>query len=162
MGKTGQGAAAGAASLMLREGYEAFGRGDVATVMAMFDSHIEWNTPDTVRFGGTYNGRDGVAEFFGHLAELYDDLAVIPERFIEQGDEVVVRGTLSGRPPEGVMFQLPFVHCWELTDGLASRFTEFYDTVRLNAALGLDQPINLNSAVPTQAKAPGAAARRDA
>jgi ketosteroid isomerase-like protein len=85
-----------------------------------------------------------VAEYFGHLAELYDELAVIADRFIEQGDAVAVLGRIVATPLDGTPFEQTFVHSWEFTNGLASRFTEFYDTVRVNAALGLAVAVDLN------------------
>ena len=40
----------------LRAGYEAFGRGDIPTVLAIFDDTIEWYSPDELPGGGTFHG----------------------------------------------------------------------------------------------------------
>jgi steroid delta-isomerase-like uncharacterized protein len=143
------GAAPGAATQLLREAYSAFARGDIPVVLAAFAPDIEWTTPDTVPFGGTYTGHDGVGEFFGHLADQYDELWVLPTEYVEQGAQVMVLGRTGGRATEGSGFEYPFVHAWEFKDGLASKFTEFYDTVRANAALGVPAAIDLT----TQAQA---------
>jgi ketosteroid isomerase-like protein len=133
----------GEGTKLIRTGYEAFARGDIATVLALFDPQIIWTTPGTVAHGGTYTGPGGVAEFFGHLAEQYDELAVLPEKFVEQGGDVVVIGTLRGHSSAGNDLEQPFVHCWELSNGLVTTFTEFYDTVLANAALGVPAAIDL-------------------
>ena len=125
---------------MLRSAYESFARGDVPAVLALFDDAIVWNTPDTVRFGGTSTGPAGVGEFFSHLPENYAELSVQPDRFIEQGDTVVAIGTHHGRSHSGVSFQLPFAHVWTMRDGKATSFLEFFDTAKLNAYLGLTAP----------------------
>jgi ketosteroid isomerase-like protein len=126
---------------VLRAAYESFARGDVPAVLGSFDEAIVWDTPDTVRFGGTYAGPAGVGEFFSHLPENYAELAVVPERFVEQGDTVVAIGTLRGRSQSGVSFELPFAHVWTMRDGKAASFLEFFDTVKLNAYLGLTAPL---------------------
>lgn len=120
----------------VRSGYEAFGRQDIPAVLAILDEEIRWYTPDTVRFGGNYVGRDGVAEFFSHLPENFAELSVQPERFLEQGSDVVVIGRHQGRSAVGTTFEVPFVHLWQLRAGKATFFTEHFDTVRMNLALG--------------------------
>jgi ketosteroid isomerase-like protein len=56
--------------------------------------------------------------FFATLPETYEVLEVRPERFVEQGDTVVVLGRHVGRgkPAE---FDVPFAPAWTLRDGQA-------------------------------------------
>jgi ketosteroid isomerase-like protein len=125
---------------LLRSAYESFARGDVPAVLALFDDGIVWNTPDSVEFGGTYNGPAGVGEFFSHLPEHYAELSVMPDRYVEQDDTVVAIGTHHGRSQAGISFSLPFVHIWSVRDGKATSFTEFFDTTKMNSYLGLKAP----------------------
>lgn len=122
---------------LLRQGYDAFARGDMATVMDLMDDHILWYSPDSVRFGGTYAGKAGVGEFFGHLPENFAELSVEPATFVSAGDHVVVQGRLRGKAHNGTPFEIAFLHSWTITNGKAVAFTEFYDTTRMNAALGV-------------------------
>lgn len=145
---------------LIRTGYEAFARGDVKTVLALFDPEITWTTPDTVRFGGTYRGPQGVADFFTCLPQLYEDLQVLPASFVEQGDQVVVQGMHEGRTVAGIPFKVPFVHCWTLADRKATAFTEYFDTVRLNAALGVPAAIDLTSGLDIPSQGAATAAER--
>ena len=137
----------GAGTTLVRSGYAAFARGDVAAVLALFDPRITWISPDTFGSGGTYTGPAGVGEFFSHLPEYYAELNVVPERFVEQGDQVIALGSLRGRSVSGAQFDLPFVHCWTVADGKITRFDEYFDTVRANATLGLPGAVELLSSV---------------
>jgi ketosteroid isomerase-like protein len=122
---------------IIRSGYEAFARGDIETVLGLFDPSMAWYTPDTVRFGGTYLGPAGVGAFFAKLPENYAELHVVPSTFVDRGDTVVVLGRHTGRTVAGVSFEVPFAHVWTLSNGKATTFTEHFDTVKMNAALGL-------------------------
>lgn len=130
---------------LIRSGYEAFARGDIPAVLALFDPQIVWYSPDTVRFGGTYHGPSGVGEFFSHLPENFQEISVQPHTYLERPGSVVVLGTHSGRSVTGTPFEIPFVHCWTVRGGKATAFTEFFDTARMNTALGV--PVQIGSSV---------------
>jgi ketosteroid isomerase-like protein len=55
---------------LLRKGYGAFAKGDVATLTDLFSQHMVWHQPGTSRVSGEYRGRDAVLAFLGRLAEL--------------------------------------------------------------------------------------------
>jgi hypothetical protein len=122
---------------LIRTGYDAFARGDVDTVLGLFDPSIAWYTPDSVRFGGHYSGPAAVGEFFSKLPENYGELHVEPSVFIDRADTVVVMGRNRARSVVGVSFELSWVHVWTLSKGKVTSFTEYFDTVKLNAALEL-------------------------
>jgi ketosteroid isomerase-like protein len=122
--------------------YAAFARQDMDAVMAAFDPQIRWYSPDSIPFGGTYTGREGVGEFFSKLPQNYVELNVTPERYTIDGDTVVVTGRHTGRTQAGTQFELPFVHRWTFRNGLAATFYEWFDTAKMNVAL---------SGVPQQA-----------
>lgn len=121
---------------ILREAYGAFARGDIDTVLATFDESIRWDTPDSVPFGGVYQGRQGVGEFFSHLGENYAELRVEPETYVHDGDRVVVLGHHHGRSVSGNDFEAPFAHAWTMRGGKALTFNEYLDSAKINAALG--------------------------
>jgi ketosteroid isomerase-like protein len=122
---------------VIRSGYEAFARGDVPSVLGLFDAGIKWYAPDSVRFGGHYTGPAEVAEFFSKLPENYAELHVEPSAFVDRADTVVAMGHHRGRSAAGVTFDIPWVHVWTLSKGKATSFTEYFDTVKMNTALGL-------------------------
>ena len=75
---------------VLRDGYAAFARQDVPAVMAAFDPGIEWHAPESLPFGGSYHGHEGVGAFFGQLPSHWTDLSVEPQEFIDGGDTIAV------------------------------------------------------------------------
>jgi hypothetical protein len=118
----------------IEHAYEAFGRGDIPAVLAAMSPDITWYSPDTVATGGTFKGHDEVLAFFATIPETFEVLEVRPERFIEQGDAVVVLGRHVGRG-KVADFDIPFAHAWTFRDGQAASFFEYFDTVKMNAAL---------------------------
>jgi len=76
---------------LVKCGYEAFGKGDVATLSELI-------APDAVHhmFGaslvsGDYHGLDAILGFYGQLAELSDgSYAVEPEQFFADGNGTVI------------------------------------------------------------------------
>jgi ketosteroid isomerase-like protein len=120
---------------LIRHGYEMFAARDIPGVLGMFDEAISWYSPDTVRYGGRYEGPQGVGSFFATLGENYTELRVEPATFVDGGDTVVVSGHHRGTSRAGVAFEVPFVHVWTFRGGRVTSFTEYFDTAKLNAAL---------------------------
>jgi uncharacterized protein len=69
---------------LTRRGYEAFSKGDFATLTDIFADDVVWNVPGPGPLAGTYRGRDEVFALFARLAaetggtfrlELHDVLA---------------------------------------------------------------------------------------
>jgi ketosteroid isomerase-like protein len=135
---------------LIRAGYAAFAAGDIPAVLGLFDASIVWSAPDTVRFGGTYLGPAGVGEFFSKLPENYAELRVEPDRYVDRADSVVAVGHHRGRTHAGTSFEIPFVHVWTLSNGKATSFTEYFDTVKMNAVLGL--PAQASVRIPEAAE----------
>ncbi len=55
---------------LLRRGYDAFGKGDMAALAELFADDIVWHVPGNNPLTGDYKGRDSVLGFFGKSAEL--------------------------------------------------------------------------------------------
>lgn len=125
----------------LRSAYEAFARQDMATVMGAFQEDIEWISPDSLPFGGTYRGHEAVAGFFGQLPEHWQELMVEPAEFIDGGETIVVAVRLRGTGAGGSM-DTQALHRWRMRDGKAAAFREYSDTARALQALGLRVPAN--------------------
>jgi ketosteroid isomerase-like protein len=119
----------------LRDGYAAFGRQDIPAVLAIFHEDIEWTTPDSTPIGGRFVGHEAVVGFFSRLPELYQELSVEPERFVDGGDTIVVLGTSRSTGPGGTG-DIPFAHVWQMRDGKAASFQEYEDTARANQIAG--------------------------
>ncbi len=112
--------------------YEAFGRGDVPSVLGGFAPDIEWHEAEGMPYGGVYRGADAIAQnVFGPIATDVEGFAIVPEQLIVADDTVaaVVRYTGTGKAT-GKSLDLAVVHVWDIRDGKVARFRQFADTVR--------------------------------
>jgi ketosteroid isomerase-like protein len=107
--------------------------------MAAFHEDIEWDAPDSIPFGGSYHGHDGVGSFFSLLPEYWEELRVEPQEFIDAGETIVVLIRLSGKGAGGSI-DSKSLHLWRMRDGKAATFREYPDTARVLQALGHQVP----------------------
>ncbi|SEO38359.1 nuclear transport factor 2 family protein [Trujillonella endophytica] len=54
----------------IREGYEAFGKGDLAVLAELWQPDIVWHEPGNTALSGTYRGTEAVFALFGRIMEL--------------------------------------------------------------------------------------------
>ena len=123
----------GAADLdVLKQAYEAFGRGDVPGVLSAFTDDIEWYEAEGLPYGGLYRGPQEVAEkVFGPVVMDIPDFSVTPEEYISNGEQVAVVARYAGTGQQsGERLDLQVVHVWDFRDGKLSRFRQFIDTVK--------------------------------
>jgi uncharacterized protein len=120
--------------------YEAFRNGDVPAVLGAFDSQIQWREAENslCADGNPYAGPQAVAK--GVLQRYGSDVenfAVVPERFVEGGDTVVVEGRYRGKmKATGTPVDAQFAHVWELRGGKIIRFQQYTDTKQWADAVG--------------------------
>jgi ketosteroid isomerase-like protein len=112
---------------LLRHNYEAFGRGDLDTVVGSFADDITWEVSGRSPIAGVYSGKEQVLGFFGKMMSLYGGtLQVTPFDFLADDDHGVVlvreRGEYGGRSAE-----YEGVHRWDFRDGTLARFASYYD-----------------------------------
>ena len=121
----------------VRSLYEAFGKGDIPTVLAGFADDIEWNEAEGMPHGGQYHGPQAVAEnVFGPITDEVDDFDVTPEEILADGDRVVVLTTHKGTAKEsGNKLTMPAAHVWTVRDGKVTYFRLLADSAAMNAAL---------------------------
>jgi uncharacterized protein len=125
--------------------YDAFGRGDIAAVIAGMDEAVEWNLAEGHPWhtGRALVGPQEVLEgVLARIAAEYDDFRVVTHRFIGAGDTVVVearyealRARATGRP-----LHAQAAHVWDLRDGKVVRFQQYIDTRQLADVLGAGSP----------------------
>lgn len=134
---------AGDSVQVLKDAYAAFGRGDIAAVMAMMNPAIEWHEPGLRGFpppGGDriYLGPKSVVnDVFAALPAAWDDFRALPEEYLGSGERVAVIGRFSGTAKNsGRSLSVPFVHVWTVRDGTLCRFDDYTDTAKVLHALG--------------------------
>lgn len=127
---------------LVRNLYEAFGRGDVDTVLAGFDENIEWNESEGMPYGGVYHGPQAVAEnVFAPIPNDFDGFSVAPDEILGDGERVVALLTYRGTAKEsGKKLEMPAAHAWTVRDGKIVNFRQLADSATMNAALAVETP----------------------
>ena len=113
----------------LRQGYEAFGRGDLDAATENWHDDIRWEGSNSSRIpgNGVHEGKEAVGRSFQETVQAYDKFTVEPDEFIEDGDTVVALG--HGEVAKGDRSEkLPFVHIWRFEDGKVKRAQVLTDT----------------------------------
>ena len=116
---------------LVKDAYAAYGRGDVATVLACMAPQIDWELASVpgLSFTGKRKGSDQVAEYFRVADEERTLREFVPKEFIAQGNKVVVLGygawTVKGTGRE---FASDWVHVFTIEDGHIVAFREFLDS----------------------------------
>ena len=103
---------------IVRSGYEAFGRGDMAGVAELFAPDAVWSHRNGGRFAGPERGFDTIAAFFGESVELSAGaLRVMPTGLLGGGDDVAALVHMTGTRPDGRILDDRQVHLFRLRDG---------------------------------------------
>jgi len=124
---------------ILREGYEAFGRGDLDGAVENFADDIRWENPEAPQLpnNGVTEGKDSVKELFANLFDFWESFSITPDEFIEDGDTVVVLSHSESKGKDtGKEVKLPWVHVWRFSDGKATEVQALTDTALAADALG--------------------------
>jgi uncharacterized protein len=109
---------------LIREAYAAFGRGDIAAVMANFAEDIEWNAPDVLPHGMRVRGHEGVGRFFATLAGRWSDFGMEIHEVADGERAVLGRGHASGKL-DGTPTGYGFVHAFTVEGGKVVAFDEY-------------------------------------
>jgi ketosteroid isomerase-like protein len=124
---------------IVRRGYEAYARGDVAAMLADVDPEMITyrEEPD----GATFTGREGLLEAIAEWVEDFDEFEFAVEELIDANDRQVLvhvhqsaTGSQSGAPIEGDFW---FVHT--LDDAKITRLDMFASRAKALEAAGLSR-----------------------
>lgn len=104
---------------LVRGGYEALARGEVATVVGLLADDIVWHVGGCNPLAGDYHGHDGVMGFFGKLMDMTGGAFRLDIHDIAATDDHVlaivdVRAEKDGRSYDGNA-----IHVWHVRDGKA-------------------------------------------
>ncbi len=115
---------------VVKEGYAAFGRGDIASLLALMADDVEWAIPGTdLPTSGNYRGVDGVAKFFQTLVADVEILDFQPREFVADGERVVVVGWERVKiKSTNRVADLDWVMAFTVRNGKVVNFREYTDT----------------------------------
>jgi len=116
---------ADANAALIRNGYDAFARGDVQGALAAFAQDILWHIPGRGPLSRDYRGPAEVLGFFSHFMELSGGTFRIQvDDVLAKGERVVVLCTESAQRG-GRSWSSPQVHVWTVRDGRATVFWQY-------------------------------------
>jgi ketosteroid isomerase-like protein len=118
--------------------YDAVAAGDVEAVLDLLDPEVEWRAPESLPWGGTFHGHDGVREFFARIIDQPAEFGREVQEYLEVGDRVVVLLRTFGRRKEGDgEFNVLEFHAWTVRHGKLVDFDGTFDTATVLRALQL-------------------------
>jgi uncharacterized protein len=109
----------------MREGYEAFAKGDLDTLRQQWTDDIVWHEGGHTDLAGTYEGPEAVFAFFGRLLDLTEgSLKVEPRTFLADDSYGCTPVTVTAHRGDR-RIEVLSVHLVRFEDG---RVAEFWDT----------------------------------
>jgi ketosteroid isomerase-like protein len=116
--------------------YESFTEGDIEAIRDIVSPDVELHEPREIAGGETQHGFDeNVENVFSRLGTEWEDVTVVPERYVADGDTVVALQTWSGTDSETEKsVEYPGAHVFDFEDGKAVRWRSYADTALFNAA----------------------------
>jgi uncharacterized protein len=122
---TGTGATESQNIAVVQRGYEAFGKGDIATMKTLFAPDANWRGSAVGVLPGTYRGAQAILEFFGRAArESAGTLRVEPEKMAASGDHVFVQERLTAKR-KGKTIDTKSVLVFKLDKGIVAEVDEY-------------------------------------
>ncbi|MEV4436129.1 nuclear transport factor 2 family protein [Streptomyces sp. NPDC049585] len=110
---------------LIKDAYDAFGAGDIPTVLRAFAEDITWHVPGRSPLSGDYRGHHELVGFFKRVMELSEGTFRIQiDDVLTDESRVVVLCTISAER-NGRTWSSPEVHVWGIAGGRAVSFREF-------------------------------------
>jgi ketosteroid isomerase-like protein len=126
-----------------RRAYTDFARGNLEAVLELIDPEVELRDRPESPDASTYHGHEGVLESLQKSAETFEELDFIPERFVEQGDHMVVTILMRGRGRgSGVPVEEQIAHLWTIREGKAAVLQVYSNEADALEAAGIRAPRN--------------------
>ena len=124
---------------LIERGYRAWHEDDLDGFLELVRDDASYHTSGVFPgFEDVYEGKEGIARWWGHFHEPWERIDVIPERIVERGDKVFVRVRFEGIGREGIETSMRFINIITMRDGLALRFDSSSYTPETARELGLE------------------------
>jgi uncharacterized protein len=118
--------------------YEAFGRGDIGTVLAALDPGVEWWEAENFIYADNnpYVGPDAVLQgVFARIGGEWEGFSVSPKEVLDAGNTIVGHGHYSGKfRNTGRDVRAQFAHVFTFRDGKIVKFQQYTDTAQFREA----------------------------
>jgi len=117
---------------LLRKGYEAFARGDIAALTDMFAEDMVWHVPGNNLISGEHKGRDAVFAVFAKTMELTGGTFKIDLHDIVANDEHTVSLTRAAASRQGKQLDLRGADIYHIRNGKVTEWWSFVEDQRLD------------------------------
>lgn len=118
---------------LVRDTYAAFARGDVDALVAAMRDDIAWDEAEHSLWHkpGGYHGPAAVLHnVFGGIAAQFRDFRVIPQRFHDAADTVIVEGRYQATATTGDEVDAQVCHVWTVRERKIAAFQQYTDTLQ--------------------------------
>ena len=126
---------------ILKVGYEAFAKGDIPTVLGLFDPTIEWNEAEhgTYWTGGAFHGPQEIVNgVFARIHNDFGDFRFEIGRMVAAVDTVLVEARCRGTgKATGKPLNAQVAHVWDFRDGKIIKWQEYTDTWQFAQVSGI-------------------------
>jgi ketosteroid isomerase-like protein len=113
---------------LLRKGYEAFAKGDIATLREMLSENVVWHIAGSSAVSGEHRGREAVFAMFAKLAELSGGTMRIELHDVLANDEHAVALFRETASRQGKQLDQLEVAVYHISNGKATEAWSFpYD-----------------------------------
>ena len=117
---------------LLRKGYDAFAKGDTATLTDLFSEDVVWHLPGRNLISGEHKGRDAVFAVFAKTMELTGGTFKIDLHDIVANDEHTVSLSRASASRQGKQLDLRGVDIYHIRNGKVTEWWSFTENQRLD------------------------------
>jgi ketosteroid isomerase-like protein len=112
----------------MRRAYEALSQGNLDVVLDLVHPDAVMRDRPEIPDPQTYRGHEGVRESLARNFDAFETLDLIPQHFVQIGDQVVAVLRMVGRGKEsGVPVEDRIAHLWTIRDGKAYQMQVYSD-----------------------------------
>ncbi len=119
---------------LLRNGYAAFAKGDMATITEMFSQDMVWHLLGDNLISGVHRGRDAVFAVFARTVELTGGSFKIDLHDVLASDEHAVALSRSTASRQGKQLDVRAVDVYHIRDGKVTEWWSFTEDQRAEDA----------------------------
>ena len=117
---------------LLRKGYDAFAKGDTATLTDLFSEDVVWHLPGRNLISGEHKGRDAVFAVFAKTMELTGGTFKIDLHDIVANDEHTVSLSRASASRQGKQLDLRGADIYHIRNGKVTEWWSFVEDQRLD------------------------------
>jgi ketosteroid isomerase-like protein len=115
--------------IMVERLFDAFNRRDTAVIEELCHERMEFFPVTAAALGreDPYVGPEGMREYLGDIAQVWEELLILPKQVESQGGRLLVKGRVYLRSRQLGIRDMPAAWIWELGDGRFLRGQVFAD-----------------------------------